>query len=430
MWPDPRQTDRDSGAHEVVGALPGEMPDRRVGPPDRRRAVPGSRRPVEERRIAILAEGDFAHTNAKTAHGLIRYGHDQVVAVIDSSMAGGTAAHVLGNQDRFFDIPIVATLFDALALPEPPNELVVGIAPVGGKLPDSWRDVIHRALRLGIDVVAGLHTFLADDPELAAAARAGGSSIVDLRRPPERMECAVGRPHASGKRVILTVGSDSAVGKMTASLELAAAANVAGLNAAMVPTGQTGMLIEGWGVTVDRVAADFLQGTVEWLVEQGEQRADWLIVEGQGSIDHPAYSSVALGLLHGAQPDAMVLVHELGRMYHDEFEGNERARIKPLPELVRMHEELAALVRPAPVVAISLNSGRSMSADEARRLIAAIEADTGLPTDDPFRFGAARLWAAVQAAVEQSTPGAPPADGPEAAASAEREAPAEHTEPR
>ena len=131
------------------------------------------------------------------------------------------------------------------------------------------------------------------------------------------METAVGRRHAPGKRVILTVGTDCAIGKMSVALELRRAAVAAGRSASFVPTGQTGMMIEGWGVAVDRVVADFVQGTAEWLVEEGERRGDWVLVEGQGSLDHPAYSSVTLGLIHGTTPHAMILVHKPGMADHD-----------------------------------------------------------------------------------------------------------------
>src|SRR5439155_6165953 len=137
------------------------------------------------------------------------------------------------------------------------------------------------------------------------------------RRPPARMETSVGRLHGADKRVILTVGTDCAIGKMSVALELRSAARAAGRSASFVPTGQTGMMIEGWGVAVDRLISDFAQGTIEWLVEEGERRGDWVIVEGQGSLDHPAYSSVTLALIHGATPHAMVLVHKAGQTEHD-----------------------------------------------------------------------------------------------------------------
>ena len=215
------------------------------------------------------------------------------------------------------------------------------------------------------------------------------------------MGTTVGRKHQPGKRVILTVGTDCAIGKMSVALELVAAARREGTDAVMVPTGQTGMMIEGWGVAVDRLISDFTNGTVEWLVEQGEARADWVIVEGQGSIDHPAYSSVTLGLIHGSTPHAMVLVHKPGLTEHD-FDHLPDASfpIAPLPTFIDLHERIAGLVAPSKVVGIALNTSRYPDDDEARRIIAAIEADTGLPADDPVRFGAERLWAAVRDGVE------------------------------
>ena len=248
-------------------------------------------RPSDLRRLVILTEGEFGPHSAKTAYGVIRYGRDDVVAVLDSTRDGENVSAFLPGHD----IPFVATLDEALALPTPPNALLIGIAPTGGRLPAAWRTIIKAAIAAGLDVLSGLHTFIGDDPEFAAEAARRGTRIVDYRRPPERMETAVGRRHGPGKRVILTVGTDCAIGKMSVALELRRAALEAGDRASFVPTGQTGMMIEGWGVAVDRLVSDFAQGTVEWMVEQGEHLGDWVIVEGQGSLDHPAYSSVTLG---------------------------------------------------------------------------------------------------------------------------------------
>jgi uncharacterized NAD-dependent epimerase/dehydratase family protein len=169
----------------------------------------------------------------------------------------------------------------------------------------------------------------------------------------------------------------------------------------MVPTGQTGMMIEGWGVAVDRVISDFTNGTVEWLVEQGEGRGDWVFVEGQGSIDHPAYSAVTMGLIHGATPHAMVLVHKPGLAEHD-FEHLPEASfpIAPLAPFIELHEQIAGLVAPSRVVAVALNTSLYSSDDDARRITESIADETGLPVDDPVRFGADRLWPAVRDAVE------------------------------
>lgn len=349
------------------------------------------------RRLAILTEGQFGFHHGKTAMGVIRYGPDPIAAVLDSTIAGRNVSEWLPGRD----IPIVATLRDALALPEPPTVLLIGIAPTGGKLPASWRATILEAIRAGLDVHSGLHTFLGDDPEFAAAAREAGVEIVDYRRPPERMETSVGRRHRPGSRVILTVGTDCAIGKMSVGLELRKAAVETGASASFVPTGQTGMMIEGWGVAVDRVVADFLQGTCEWLVEEGERRGDWVIVEGQGSLDHPAYSSVTLGLMHGATPHAMVMVHRVGLEDHD-FDHLPECRfpIAPLPPFIAIHEQVAGLVAPSRVVAVALNTRVLESDDDARAEIERVSRLTGLPCDDPVRFGGGRLWSEIAPVVE------------------------------
>jgi uncharacterized NAD-dependent epimerase/dehydratase family protein len=358
-------------------------------------------RPSPDRRLVILTEGHFQVHDAKTALGVMRYGRDTVVALLDSSMVGRLASDVAGPHPRY-DVPAVATLEEALALR--PDALLIGIAPTGGKLPPDWRATIAAALRAGLDVLSGLHTFLGDDPEFVAAAAESGARIVDYRRPPERMETAVGRRHRPGKHVILTVATDCAVGKMSVALELRRAADEAGLRGVFVPTGQTGMMIEGWGVAVDRLVADFLQGTCEWLVEQGEELGDWIIVEGQGSLDHPAYSSVTLGLIHGTTPEAMVMVHKPGLADHDFDHLPDRTfPIAPLPEFIRLHELVAGLVAPSRVVAVALNTSLYPDEADARRLIAETARLTGLPTDDPYRFGGAGLFASIRAALEPGT---------------------------
>jgi uncharacterized NAD-dependent epimerase/dehydratase family protein len=353
-----------------------------------------------ERRLVILAEGNFGFHHGKTAMGVIRFGQDKVVAVVDSAQAGRNVREWLGDSGRF-DIPIVASLSEALGLLPRANGLLIGIAPTGGRLPDEWRVTILAAIRSGLDVHSGLHTFLGDDPELAEAARTAGVRLVDYRRPPERLDTAVGRRHATGKRVILTVGTDCAIGKMSVALELRRAGRAAGHSTVFVPTGQTGMMIEGWGVAVDRVIADFLQGTAEWLVEEAEQRGDWILVEGQGSLDHPAYSSVTLGLIHGTTPHAMVLVHKPGMADHDfDHLPDVRFPVASLPGFIAIHEQVAGLVAPSKVVAVALNTSLIHDEAEAHRIIEATAAETGLPCDDPVRFGGDALWREVAAAVD------------------------------
>jgi uncharacterized NAD-dependent epimerase/dehydratase family protein len=349
------------------------------------------------RRLVILTEGQFGAHHAKTAMGVIRFATDRTVAVLDSSIAGRNVSEWLPGHD----IPAVATLSDAMALPEPPDTLLIGIAPTGGKLPPEWRTTILEAIEKGLEVHSGLHTFLGDDPEFSAAAAAKGVRIVDYRRPPERHETAVGRPHAPGKRVILTVGTDCAIGKMSVALELRRAALAQGDKAVFVPTGQTGMMIDGWGVAVDRVISDFVQGTVEWMLEEAESRGDWIIVEGQGSLDHPAYSSVTLGLIHGATPQAMVMVHKPGLAGHDwDHVPGREFPIAKLPEFIRLHEQVAGLVAPSKVVGVALNTMLYPDPGEAREVVARIAEETGLPAADPVRFGGDQLWSAVHDAVD------------------------------
>jgi uncharacterized NAD-dependent epimerase/dehydratase family protein len=346
----------------------------------------------------ILTEGQFGIHDAKTAMGVIRYGRDHIVAILDSTMAGRNLREFLPGRD----IPFVGTLRETLDGAVRPDGLLIGIAPTGGKLPTAWRATILDAIRAGLDIHSGLHQFLGDDPEFAAAAAAAGTRLIDYRRSPDRMETTVGRRHDPGKRVILTVGTDCAIGKMSVALELVASARRDGASAVMVPTGQTGMMIEGWGCAVDRVISDFTNGTVEWLVEQGESRADWVFVEGQGSIDHPAYSAVTMGLIHGATPHAMVMVHKPGMVEHD-FDHLPDASF-PIAELrpfIELHERIAGMVAPSKVVAMALNTSLYREDGEAREVIDRIAAETGLPTDDPVRFGADRLWPAIRDAVDE-----------------------------
>jgi D-glutamate N-acetyltransferase len=359
--------------------------------------APGSGHHPAVRRLVILTEGEFGPHHAKTAWGVIRYGTDPITAILDSTIAGRNVAEWLPGHD----IPAVATLAEALAMPEPPTALLIGIAPTGGKLPASWRATILEAIRAGLDIESGLHTFLGDDPKFSAEAAAAGVRIIDHRRPPERHETAVGRRHLPGKRVILTVGTDCAIGKMSVALELRKAGLAAGDSVVFVPTGQTGMMIDGWGVAVDRVISDFVQGTVEWLVEQAEARGDWILVEGQGSLDHPAYSSVTLGLLHGATPQALVMVHKPGLPNHDfDHLPDVRFPIARLPDFIRIHEAVAGMVAPAKVVAIACNTMLYPDDAEARRVIDAVAAETGLPAADPVRFGADELWSEIHRAVD------------------------------
>jgi uncharacterized NAD-dependent epimerase/dehydratase family protein len=347
------------------------------------------------RRYVVYAPGAFATRAAKTAHGVIAYGVDEVVAVVDPEHAGKRVRDVVAYLDS--DAPIVAAVGDALRFA--PTSLLIGIAPPGGGLPFAYRAEIALALRARLEIVNGLHEFLADDEEFRALADLHDSRIWDLRLPPAAPLFS-GAAYDITSRVVLTVGSDCAVGKMTAALELTRAAERAGRRAQFVATGQTGIAIAGWGTAIDRVIADFATGAAEQLVLEGDRRigsraqpggdAGILFVEGQGGIAHPAYAPVTLALLYGSAPDALVLVHLVTRTKADGFD-------QPLlgyRELIRTYEALCATVKPAPVVAIALNT-YGLDEPAARAAIDDARAQTGLPCDDLVRFGPDALFAAL-----------------------------------
>jgi uncharacterized NAD-dependent epimerase/dehydratase family protein len=273
------------------------------------------------------------------------------------------------------------------------DALVVGVAPPGGGFDESWRPDVRAALERGWDVAAGLHVFLADDPEFAALADDHDATIWDVRRPPADLDVAAGVASDVDADVVLTVGTDCSAGKMTTSKELVAAARERGVDAAMVPTGQTGILVEGWGTPVDRVVADFVAGAAEALVTEGADRGhDLLVVEGQGSLTHPAYSGVTCGLLHGTMPDALVLCHVAGR---EAAHGYESFPLLDPDECVDLYERVAAPVREASVVAGALNTAALAGDGAAREAVDAYAAAAGVPATDPVRFDAGEVLDAV-----------------------------------
>jgi len=338
-------------------------------------------------RYLLLAEGFSGDPHyGKTMRGVLRYRRDDVVGILDSTRAGETDEGV----------PVVESVADAIPLG--PTAALVGVATQGGRFPPEWVAILRACVEHGLDVDNGLHVFLTEDPVLRELAAERGVELRDLRRPPADLSTATGENLSVDATIVLTVGSDCAIGKMTVSLELDLEARRRGLRSVFVPTGQTGMVIAGWGIAVDAVVADFIAGAAERLVVEGHARGGELLwVEGQGSLLHPVYSGVALGLYHGSAPHVLVLCHECGRT-EVEGAGGGPHPIPPLPELVELHERLALPARPARVAAVALNT-RSLGPEEAQAAIEAAEEETGLPADDPVRFGAAKLVDAVLAAV-------------------------------
>lgn len=338
-------------------------------------------REVPQRRYAIFAEGRFQDNNAKTAHGLLRYGKDEVVAVVDSTLVGKSVLDVMPDLRR--DGPIVGTVGEALEYE--PTSLLVGLAPPGGKLPQEWMDSLREAADAGLEIVSGLHQRLAPEfPE---------GKVWDVRQPPEDIPLFSGEGLEVEPKVALTVGTSAAIGKKTATLELQRAAEEARVSAEFVATGQTGIIIAGWGISVDAVVSDFVAGAAEQLVLQAAKSSpDLILVEGQGSLGHPAYSGVTLSLLHGSCPDCLVLCADASE---EKIMG-----LTPRPEparAIRLYEEVAALVKPAPVVAVSVNT-KGLDDTEAEEFISKVSDETGLPATDPFRSSMAPILDAVLAA--------------------------------
>lgn len=345
-------------------------------------------------RLLILADGEFGPLTSKTANSVIRYLPERIVAVVDRNNAGKSVQQILGFGGM---IPVVGTMAEGLA--RKPDAVLIGIAPVGGKLPEEWRQWLLAAIDQGCHLWSGLHTFLADDPALAQRAGERGVEIHDLRRPPAHLPVASGKAKAVEPFVILTVGTDCNVGKMTSQLQITKALNERGLRTRFVATGQTGIMIEGWGLAVDAVVADFIAGAAEWLVLEGSKNADIVLVEGQGSLNHPGYSGVTCGLLHGSCPDALILCHQATREYIGDYRKAAWLRIPPLSDYIRLYETVAGFVHPTRTVAIALNT-YDMADAEARAACEAATRETGLPCTDPVRFGPTPLVDAVARARE------------------------------
>lgn len=338
------------------------------------------------RKLVHLAEGNLSPRNAKTSNGVIRYGRHTTVAVIDSTNAGKTVDQCLGGAGA--GIPVVSSLAEAMA--HEPDTLLIGIAPTGGVLPDTWRATICVALRAGLDVVSGLHSFLSDDAEFVAAAEQGGAAIWDVRRAEKELPVGGGLCRWAKSYIALMVGSDCAIGKMTVALEIDRDARARGVQSEFVATGQTGIMIAGWGSPIDALPGDFMAGAVERDILSVDG-ADMILVEGQGSLLHPGFSSVTLALLHGSCPDGLILCHDVSRT------AVSKIREVPFPSLPQIVEDYVRLLAPmkhTELVGVSLNTS---SLDEAAARAACEDAarECGVPATDPVRFGPAPLTDAL-----------------------------------
>ncbi|WP_062209996.1 DUF1611 domain-containing protein [Streptomyces sp. NBRC 109706] len=336
---------------------------------------------LADKNFVLFAEGCFGLFTSKIAASLIRYRGDRCVAVIDSRRAGRTVQDVLGYGGA---IPIVGRVEQALHLR--PEVMVIGKGLHSGELPSGWKSHILAAVDNGLHLINSIHFRLTDEPDIARAVREKGVTVWETKDAPT-VPLNRARVLDLDTWVIHTCGSDSNIGKKTAALQIWNEANRSGIPTGFAATGQSGMLIAGRGIAVDGVPGDFMAGAVEQVVMDAAAGNEWVVVEGQGSLNHIGFSGVALAILHGALPHALVFCHRLGAERTKVWE----TPIIPIPELIRMNEELTVFERPAKVAAVSVNS-IGFSEEDYRREAEKLEADTGLPVVDPVREGgAARL---------------------------------------
>lgn len=341
-------------------------------------------------RIALFAEATMGLLDAKMAEGILRYGANPAVAVIDSTKAGQRVRDVSAVDS---DVPIVATVEDAIS--HGAEVLVLGTATSGGRVPSEWMEMLERAVGHGLSIVNGMHDQLA--PSLGKAL-APGQWIWDIRTPQgELPDIAMARASQLTNTRVLMVGTDMAVGKMTAGLEIDRALRAAGANSVFLATGQTGIAITGRGIPLDAFRVDHAAGAVERMVLQVADQ-DIVLIEGQGSLLHPG-STATLPLMRGSQCTAMILCHRAGMAHLDTLHG---VRVPPLPDVIALNEAVAraaGALTAAKVVGVSLNTS---ALDEAAATFACAEVreETGLPVCDPIRHGADALTEAVLASAE------------------------------
>ena len=323
---------------------------------------------IELRPPYLLFIGDMRdHTFAKTALGLVHWRRDAVVGQ-------------LRLADDAVDLG-VPEMDVAAALEAGAGSLVIGVATVGGVIPDSWWEVIREAARRGLDIVSGLHGRLGDNKELAADAASSGARLIDVRVPPQGLPVGSGRKR-TGKRVLM-IGTDCAVGKKYSALALTDALLALGAKATFRATGQTGIMIAGEGIPIDAVVSDFVSGAAEVLSPDNDDD-HWDVIEGQGSLFHPGYAGVSLGLLHGSQPDAIVVCHDAGRKTMTGFPDY---AVPSVQECIDLGLVLGRRTNPeVRCVGVTVNTSR-LPGDERQAYLASLAEEVGVPCVDPVIDG-------------------------------------------
>lgn len=335
-------------------------------------------------KVLVYAQDSFADETAKTAIGFIRYGFCETVGIIDRRFANKTANDVL----RFLPpIPFFASIDEAKSKRPYADVLLIGIAPAGGELPLKWLSEISKAIDLKLNVVNGLHDFLSDIQEIKQKAIENGVFIWDVRKTNSRFPVANARLLDYSIQVILTVGTDAAIGKMTVALEFTKLAGESGVEAKFIATGQTGIMISGEGIPVDAIKGDFMAGAIEEeIIKASKKGYKVAFVEGQGSILHPGWSGVTLALYHGSLPHKLILCHKVDRKYLK----NTDVKIQSLKQFIDLYENNSLPLRQAKVVGIALNTS-VLEEKDAKRAISSIEEEVRLPVVDVLRFPANKL---------------------------------------
>ncbi|MGD1873959.1 MAG: DUF1611 domain-containing protein [Mastigocoleus sp.] len=336
-------------------------------------------------KVAILLHEGIRGTHGKTGLSLLRYSEAPIVVAIDRDCPGQSLTELTGIKR---DVPIVASLKDALEYK--PQVLVIGIAPKGGALPDDYWHEIKNAAAAGMSIVNGLHTPLGTIPDLKELLKPG-QMIWDVRKEPQNLGIASGLARNLHCRRVLCVGTDMSVGKMSTALELHWASRLRGMRSKFLPTGQTGLMLSGDGVSLDAVRVDFAAGAVEQMVMRFGKNYEILHIEGQGSLLHPG-STATLPLIRGSQPTQLILAHRAKQTH-----VLDNIPIPPLSEVVKFHESVAhagGAFAAVPVVGIALNT-KDLDESSAQEAIEEVEKDTGLPCTDAVRFGADKLLDAV-----------------------------------
>ena len=335
-------------------------------------------------KVIVFAQDSFGGESAKTAIGFIRYGLCETLGIVDRKLTGKKASDIVSNLKP---VPIFGSIEEAKRTSPEADTLLVGIATAGGEFPKDWLGDIEKAMNLKLNIVNGLHDFLSDIQEIKTLALKHGVFVWDVRKINKKFSIANARLLDYPTCIILTVGTDGAIGKMTVAIELTKAAKKQGVKAKFIATGQTGMMISGEGVPVDAIVSDFASGAVEQeIVKACDEGFNFAFVEGQGSILHPAWSGVTLALLHGSLPHKLILCHKANR----EYLKNTKIKIESLNQFIRLYEEMSLPVRKAKVVGIGLNTD-GLNASETDYAIKKAEDQTALPVCDVVKQDSKKL---------------------------------------